>query len=136
MPTKLFKRVLELNVPGLTKEQLAEICLDVPIIDLLAIEEQERRLFKPRRSTITTEKKEPLVLYKVLYDVMRELANLRLPIAALFQRYEAPSLKREDDLPKFSFEMGDFRDARLHHLKFDYNRKQLQPENISFANDP
>jgi hypothetical protein len=35
-----------------------------------------------------------------------------------------------------AFSEIDFRDPRLHHLRLDYSRSKLHPENITFANNP
>jgi hypothetical protein len=57
----------------------------------------------------------------------------------LYSRYVPEnSIKVENavtDLSKLNQLMADFRDPRLHHLRFDYSREKFQQKNITFTND-
>jgi hypothetical protein len=84
--------------------------------------------------------KETRILYKRFYDVLRQLADRRYPLNDLYLRFQADTRKSVENRLKFKngqvveidgrpletdqaslgFEMMDFRDPRLHHLKIDY----------------
>lgn len=71
-------------------------------------------------------------------DVMKALAHRAIPVGTLFKRFEAQvSVKNELNATdkNLAANLEDYRDPRLQHLKLDYSRRKLQPDNISFAND-
>ena len=91
-----FTMVIKNAVPNMTKEDLRDLILDVPRLDIKKIDDYQKKFSSFNRRKID-EPNEIRVLYKRLYEVMRKFADNCYPIASLYTRYDPDPISKNQD---------------------------------------
>ena len=82
------------------------------------------------------------IFYVRLANELNDLAMLEIPINLLYDRHDPPVKEKKEPIDTRSAEQKEtsalfaFNDPRLQHLKVNYTREHLQPENVNFAANP